>query len=234
MQSENVTMQEEELEIDLKELFGNLLDNWILIAVTTVVAAVIGILGTQLLITPQYKASVNMIVNSRQDSTGSLTNDNITSSKNLRSTYAVILKSNIILNEVIEELQLPDTYKGLSDRITVQAIDSTQVMEVAVEYPDPQVAYQIVEKLVEIAPPVIVDAVEAGSCKVVSQVTVGDEPVSPSLKKNTVLAALIGMVLSMGIIALKVIFRNYILDDDDVAKYLGLPVLAVIPEIEEG
>ena len=234
MQSENVTMQEEELEIDLKELFGNLLDNWILIAVTTVVAAVIGILGTQLLITPQYKASVNMIVNSRQDSTGSLTNDNITSSKNLISTYAVILKSNIILNEVIEELQLPDTYKGLSDRITVQAIDSTQVMEVAVEYPDPQVAYQIVEKLVEIAPPVIVDAVEAGSCKVVSQVTVGDEPVSPSLKKNTVLAALIGMVLSMGIIALKVIFRNYILDDDDVAKYLGLPVLAVIPEIEEG
>lgn len=234
MQSENVTMQEEELEIDLKELFGNLLDNWILIAVTTVVAAVIGILGTQLLITPQYKASVNMIVNSRQDSTGSLTNDNITSSKNLISTYAVILKSNIILNEVIEELQLPDTYKGLSDRITVEAINSTQVMEVAVEYPDPQVAYQIVEKLVEIAPPVIVDAVEAGSCKVVSQVTVGDEPVSPSLKKNTVLAALIGMVLSMGIIALKVIFRNYILDDDDVAKYLGLPVLAVIPEIEEG
>ena len=168
MQSENVTMQEEELEIDLKELFGNLLDNWMLIAVTTVVAAVIGILGTQLLITPQYKASVNMIVNSRQDSTGSLTNDNITSSKNLISTYAVILKSNIILNEVIEELQLPDTYKGLSDRITVEAINSTQVMEVAVEYPDPQVAYQIVEKLVEIAPPVIVDAVEAGSCKVVS------------------------------------------------------------------
>lgn len=234
MQSESITMQEEELEIDLKELFGNLLDNWILIAVTTVVAAVIGMLGTQLLITPQYKASVNMIVNSRQDSTGSLTNDNITSSKNLISTYAVILKSNIILNEVIEELQLPDTYNGLSGRITVQAINSTQVMEVSVEYPDPQVAYEIVEKLVEIAPPVIVDAVEAGSCKVVSQVTVGDEPVSPSLKKNTVLAALIGMVLSMGIIALKVIFRNYILDDEDVAKYLGLPVLAVIPEIEEG
>ena len=175
-----------------------------------------------------------MIVNSRQDSTGSLTNDNITSSKNLISTYAVILKSNIILNEVIEELELPDTYKGLSNRITVQAINSTQVMEVAVEYPDPAVAYEIVDKLVEIAPPVIVDAVEAGSCKVVSQVSVGDEPVSPSLKKNAVLAALIGMIISMGIVVLKVIFRNYILDDEDVAKYLGLPVLAVIPEIEEG
>ncbi len=234
MQSEHNQPQDDELEIDLKELFGNLLDNWILIAVTTVVATVIGILATQLFITPQYKASVNMIVNSRQDSTGSLTNDNITSSKNLISTYAVILKSNIILNEVIEELELEDTYKQLSDRITVAAIDSTQVMEVAVEYPNPAVAYEIVDKLVEIAPPVIVDAVEAGSCKVVSQVTVGDEPVSPSLKKNAVLSALVGMVLSMGIVVLKVIFRNYILDDEDVAKYLGLPVLAVIPEIEEG
>lgn len=227
-------LQEDELEIDLKELFGNLLDNWKLIAITTVLTAIIGILGTALFITPQYKASVNMIVNSRQDSTGSLTNDNITSSKNLISTYAVILKSNIILNEVIEELELEDTYKELSEKITVAAIDSTQVMEVAVEYPDPAVAYQIVEKLVDIAPEVIVDAVEAGSCKVVSQVTVGDEPVSPSMKKNAVLAALIGMVLSMGIVVLKVLFRNYILDDEDVAKYLGLPVLAVIPEIEEG
>lgn len=234
MQTESVQMQEDELEIDLKELFGNLLDNWILIAVTTVAAAIIGILVTLLFITPQYKASVNMIVNSRQDTSGSMTNDNITSSKNLISTYAVILKSNIVLNEVIEELELEDTYKELSERITVQAIDSTQVMEVAVEYPDPQMAYRIIEELTQIAPPVIVDTVEAGSCKVVSLVTVGDDPVSPSLKKNTVLAALIGMVISMGIVALKVIFRNYILDDEDVTKHLGLPILAVIPEIEEG
>ena len=85
----------------------------------------------------------------------------------------------------------------------------------------------------KIAPDVIVDAVEAGSCKVVSQVTVGDNPVSPSLKKNVVLAALIGMVLSMGLVVLKVLFSNHIADDTDVAKYLGLPVLAVIPEIEE-
>lgn len=234
MQSESIQMQEDELEIDLKELFGNLLDNWVLIAVTTVAAAVIGILVTLLFITPQYEATVNMIVNSRQDTSGSMTNDNITSSKNLISTYAVILKSNIILNDVIEELELEDTYKELSERITVQAIDSTQVMEVAVEYPDPQMAYRIVEELTRIAPPVIVDTVEAGSCKVVSLVTVGDEPVSPSLKKNAVLAALVGMVISMGVIALKVIFRNYILDDEDVAKHLGLPILAVIPEIEEG
>ena len=234
MNEEREMVHDDELEIDLKELFGELLEHWIFIAVTTLIAAVAGLLVTKLLITPQYEAKVNMIVNSRQDSTGSLTNDNITSSKNMISTYAVILKSNIILDEVIEELHLDNTYQELSECITVEAIDSTQVMSVSVRYPDPIIAYQIVEKLVEIAPEVIVDAVEAGSCKVVSNVTAGVNPVSPNTTKNIALAALAGMVLSMGIVVLKFLFQNEIVDDQDVAKYLGLPVLSVIPEIEEG
>lgn len=234
MIEERERLQEDELEIDLKELFGNLLEHWIFIVVTTLIAAAAGLLVTKLLLTPQYEANVNMIVNSRQDSTGSLTNDNITSSKNLVPTYAVVLKSNIILDQVIEELQLEVTYKELSNRIAVEAVESTQVMNVAVQYPDPVMAYQIVEKLVEIAPEVLVEVVEAGSCKVVSKVTVGDNPVSPSTKKNVILAALLGMVLSMGIVVLKSLLQNYIADDEDVAKYLELPVLAVIPEVEEG
>lgn len=234
MIEERERLQEDEIEIDLKELIGNLLEHWVFIAVITLIAAVAGLLVTKLMMTPQYEASVNMIVNSRQDSTGSLTNDNITSSKNLVTTYAVILKSNIILDQVIEELQLEDTYKELSSRITVEAVDSTQVMSVSVRYPDPEKAYLIVEKLVEIAPSVIVEAVEAGSCKVVSKATVGENPVSPSTKKNVVMAALLGMILSMGIVVLKSLLQNYIADDEDVAKYLGLPVLAVIPEVEEG
>ena len=234
MIEERERLQEDEIEIDLKELIGNLLEHWVFIAVITLIAAVAGLLVTKLMMTPQYEASVNMIVNSRQDSTGSLTNDNITSSKNLVTTYAVILKSNIILYQGIEELQLEDTYKELSSRITVEAVDSTQVMSVSVRYPDPEKAYLIVEKLVEIAPSVIVEAVEAGSCKVVSKVTVGENPVSPSIKKNVVMAALLGMILSMGIVVLKSLLQNYIADDEDVAKYLGLPVLAVIPEVEEG
>ena len=226
-------LQDDELEIDLKELFGTLLEHWILIVVTTLIAAVAGLLVTKLFITPQYRASVNMIVNSRQDLSGSLSNDNINSSKNLVPTYAVILKSNIILDEVIEELQLEDTYTKLNNRISVEAVNNTQVMKVSVEHPDPQIAYRIIENLVEIAPPVLVDSVEAGSCKVISKVTVGDNPVSPSTTKNTILAAMAGMVLSIGFIVLKSLLQNYIVDDEDIAKYLELPVLSVIPEVEE-
>ena len=107
-------------------------------------------------------------------------------------------------------------------------------MKVAVKDPDPELARKIVKEIAKISPEEIVDSVEAGSCKVVSQVRVPTDPVSPSLKKNVVIAAAAGFVLVVAIILLKSFLENYIVDDDDVQKYLGLPVLGVIPEIEEG
>lgn len=233
-------MEEKELydyneTIDLRELLATLMERWVLIFLVTIAAAVIGFCATTFLITPQYEASVNMIVNSRQDtSSGNLTNDNITSAKNLVSTYAIILKSNTVLDEVIDSLDLNMNYGELYDAVTVQAIDNTQVMKVSVRHADPQIAANIVSMISAIAPDVIVDAVEAGSCKVISKVTAGQEPVSPNVLLNTSVAAVVGIVLAVGVVLLRSMFQNYIKDDSDVQKYLGLPVLGVIPEIAEG
>ncbi len=225
---------EQEEEIDLRELFSELLKNWILIVAALVLCAIVGFAGTKLFIVPQYEASVNMIVNSRQDTSGgNLTNDNITSAKNLVDTYAIILKSNIVLEEVIASLGLEDTYDELSGRVTVEAVDSTQVMRISVKDPDPARAAEIVEAISNVAPAVLVDALEAGSCKVISKVAASEDPVSPSVGRNTAIAALVGMVLAVGFVVLKYMLQNYIEDDADVQKYLELPVLGVIPEIEE-
>lgn len=64
------------------------------------------LLWPAVVITPQYEASINMIVNTRRDNMATVTNDNITSAKNLVSTYAIIIKSNIVLNKVISNLGL--------------------------------------------------------------------------------------------------------------------------------
>lgn len=223
-----------EEEIDLLELCGVLLRNWKVILITTLVAAVMGFAGSKLLLTPQYEASVNMIVNSRQDaSNGNLTNDNITSARNLVSTYAIIIKSNTVLEKVISRLHLDMDYLELYDVVEVEAVDSTQVMQISARDPDPEQARAIVEQIARISPDVIVDAVEAGSCKVISNVAVGENPVSPSTLKNTAIVAMLGFALGVGIIVLKELLQNYIKDDADVLKYLDLPVLGVIPEIEE-
>lgn len=226
-------IQEQYEEIDLREIFSLLKANVVYILITTLAFAIVGFVGTKFLITPQYESSVNMIVNTKQENTGTVSSDNISSAKSLVDTYAIIIKSNTVLYEVINELNLDLDYEELAEKITVSAVNSTQIMKISVTDQDPNVAADIVRAIAEISPDEIVDAVEAGSCKVISRVETTDDPVSPSVLKNTALTGIIGLVLVVAVIIIKDFLSNYIVDDDDVQKYLGLPVLGVIPEVEE-
>ena len=223
------------VEIDLLEVLSIIKANLVWIILAAILFGFGGFAITNYVMTPQYEASVNMIVNTRTDNNSTVSTDTINSAKNLVSTYAIIIKSNTVLNQVIDNLNIKDmNYETLEKKVSVSAINDTQVMRIAVQDPDPELARKIVKEIAKISPEEIVDAVEAGSCKVVSQVRVPAEPVSPSVVKNTAIATLIGIVLVVAIVVIKNLMANYIVDDDDIQKYLGLPVLGVIPEIEEG
>ena len=226
-------------ELDLLELLKLIKHYWYLLVISAVVCAIVGFFGTKYLIVPQYQASVNMIVNTRTDNSSTVSNDSINSAKNLVDTYAIIVKGNTVLNSVIDNLGLAVDgekmkYKDLSDKVKVSAIDDTQVMKITVTDPDPEIASRIVREIATISPNEIVEAVEAGSCKVISQVDVTEKPVSPSKIKNTAIAVAIGIVLATAIIVIRDLVSNYVVDDEDVMKFLDISVIGVIPEIEEG
>ena len=195
-----------------------------------------GILGwgvSAFFLTPRYVASVNMIVNTRTEVSGVITSDNISSAENLVDTYAIIIKSNKVLNEVIKQLNLNTTFEELYENVTVSAINDTQVMKIAVEHVERARARQIVEAIVQIAPDMVKDAVEAGSCKVVSDVHMEKDPVFPNVKMITLLAAVMGMMLTVCVVVLKELLNDFIVDDLDVERKLGIPVLGIIPDMEE-
>lgn len=206
---------------------------WILI-VATVIGGGVGFLGSNMLIEPQYESAITMIVNTKQDNSTVVTNDNITSAQNLVSTYSVILKSNTVLNQVIDRLNLEITYDDLESNVYVNAVDDTQIMRVAVRNSDKEQSASIVNEIASVAPDIIVDTVEAGSCKVISQVMTSDSPVTPNIPKNTILAAAIGLMVAIILITLLTVFKvKKIVDDNDVQKYIDLPILGVIPEVED-
>lgn len=227
-------MQEHEYEqeIDLREVFLLLKHNLIAIVATTLVSAIVGLMITMFLITPQYEASATMIVNTRQDQSATVTNDQIMSAKNLVSTYSIIVRSDTVLMSVINNLKLSETYEELSKKVVVSAVDATQVMRISYQNPDPQYAKTVVQEITKVAPGVIQDMVEAGSVKVISEARVGTEPVSPSIKKNTAIAGILGMVLSVSVVLIKELFNNTFKTSEDIQSRLGLTVLGVIPEID--
>ncbi|MBQ1818143.1 MAG: capsular biosynthesis protein [Clostridia bacterium] len=206
-----------------------------LIIAVTILFGIGGFLFSRYLITPEYESSIMMIVNTKQDNITTVTNDNIQSAKNLVSTYSIIIKSNTVLNQVIENLGLNEEYDTLRHKVYVSAVDDTQVMRIAVRDEDSANATQIINEIASIAPDVIVDAVEAGSCKVISQVVTSDGQVTPNVMKNTVIATAIGFLVVMTAVILINAFRvKKIVTEDDLKKLTGLPILGVIPEVKEG
>lgn len=219
--------------LDIYELIQNIKKHFWILILSILLSGVLGYGGTKCFIEPQYEASITMIVNTRNNTTDNVTNDNITSAQNLVSTYSVIIKSNTILNQVIDRLNLDMNYSELEDNVYVNAVDDTQIMRIAVRNSDKLLAKKIVNEIADIAPTVIVDIVEAGSCKVVSTVDTSEKPVTPNVLKNVLLASAIGGILAtIGITFVSLLKVKNIVDANDLNNCLDLPVLGIIPEIE--
>jgi len=225
---------EENEVIDLVEILYAIRQHLLKVILATVVAAIIGFAASKFLMTPKYDSSALMIVNTRQDVNANVTSDQINSATKLVSTYSIIIKSDTVLQQVIDNLGLNLTYAKLNKRVTVAAVDDTQVMKITVQSDSPEWARQVCEQIITVAPDVIKEAVEAGSVKVISNASLATEPVSPNIKKNTMLAAAVGFVLVIGIIVLQVLLDNKINTEEDVTKYLDMTVLGVIPQYDQG
>ena len=227
------TQLDDEIEIDLWELFQILLKNWLWILLSTLGCAILGLLITMFLITPKYRAEATMIVNTRQDQTATVTNDQITSAQKLVDTYSVIIRSRRVIDPIMVELNIEDDYEDFVEDITVESVDSTQVMSIQVENKNPEVALQVVQEIIDRAPGAIISTVETGSVNVVSEPYVNSEvPVSPSKLKNTAIAAFIGLFVSSGAFLLIAFLDNTFKSEEDIQKQLGLVTIGIIPTTE--
>ena len=221
--------QEGGYEIDLIELFRAIFRKKFLIIFITILCGVLGFAYSSFLATPLYSASAMMIVNSG-DRTGLdyVTQDQIKSSSALVSTYSVIIKSDTVMDQVIEKLGMEDSFDSLIKRVTVTAVDDTQIMRISVVSTDPQVAYAVCDKITKVAPKIIVKTVKAGSVEVIEAAKANEKPVSPSIKRNTAIAALIGMVASVAFVVILSLLDTKIKGEADL-KQADIAVLGVIP-----
>lgn len=223
----------EEDVIDLLRVLKVFRKCWALLLVAGLLFGAAGFAVTKYLMTPKYEASVKMIVNTtKYDENGVIinsSNDNNNLAKNLVDTYGVVIKSSSMLNEVINNMGLGMSTGELEKCISVSAVDDTQVFKISVVTDDVEKSKSIVREITNVAPARILEAVEAGSCKVVSDVDYSNSPVSPDVKKNTAMAAILGMILAFAFAVIRELQYNYITNTDELTQATGLPCLGVIP-----
>lgn len=220
--------QSDVTEIDLLELCREFAKHIVAILLCIILFGGAAGAFSKFMIIPQYKSSSMMYILSKETTLASLADLQIGSQ--LTNDYQIIVKSRPVLQTVIEQLNLDLTYEQFSKRITINNPSNTRILTITTEDADPQLAKDIVDSIARVASDYIAETMEMIPPKLIEEGTVATTKSSPSVAKNTLMGALIGAILMCGIITVKFIMNDSVTTTEDVENYLGISVLASIPE----
>lgn len=225
------------IEIDLVRLLSALWRHFWIILLSMVIFGAAGFGYANYLITPLYQSDVQMYVNNADISVGStsikFSQGDLLAAQGLVDTYIVILNSRPMLDDVIDELELPYSYEQLKDMIAAEAVNGTEVFQITVTDADRKEAKEIANKIAELLPEHISQVVDGSSVRVVQYAVLAGGPCSPSVMKYLCLGIALGFLISAGIIVLRVLLDKRVHDPEDLAKRYDIPVIAVIPDLEK-
>ncbi|MGB6407515.1 Wzz/FepE/Etk N-terminal domain-containing protein [Planococcus sp. 11815] len=192
--------------IRLQDIYNTIRKRIGLIALVTVLSIAIVGLISYFVLSPVYEASTEILVNQSPAEAELLMNENIQANLQLASTYTGILKNPIILDQVMDELNLDMSRAKLSDKISVSNTEQTQLITITVKDENPEMATEIANTTATVFETVIQELMNVDNVTILSPAAFkGDPvPVSPNPILNMAVAAIIGVMLALGIVLLLV------------------------------
>lgn len=222
---------DDEVQIDLLELVYALKKKLWLIVLGLIIGAVGVGLYSKILMTPMYESTAMVYVLSKETTLTSLADLQIGSQ--LTKDYSVLVTSRPVLEQVIEKQQLDMTVDELEEMVRIGNPADTRILTITVSDTDPVRAQVLAEAVARTSSDYIGDIMEMIPPKIIEEGVPAEEPSSPNVIKNAAIGGLAVAVLISGIICLGVIMDDTIKTEEDVEKYLGLTVLASIPDADE-
>lgn len=229
----NQEMNDDELTIDLAELFMQWWNKLHIILLIGILFALVGFFGTKFLIIPKYTSVTKVYVLTRQDSSTGITYNDLQVGTQLTKDYVELVKSRPVLERVIAVLNLDMEPDELAKQISAETQTDTRIIAISVEDENPREAKKIADALREAVSVQITEVTDADSVNMVEDGSLPTKPSSPNTVKNTAIGGMLGIFLVMGIIAFFFITDDTVKTPDDVEKYLGLNVLTSVPVAEE-
>lgn len=221
--------------ISLQDLFKTLKKRLGMITLLTLLAITIAGVVSFLVLTPIYESSTQILVNQEKTDATQAINQNIQADLQLINTYSVIIKSPAILDEVQQQLNLDMTVEALNNKISVNTAENSQVVNVAVQDEDPALAVDIANTTATVFEKEIKNLMNVDNVSVLSPAVLKDNPspVAPNPMLNMAIAAVIGLMLGIGIAFLLEYLDTTMKNDQDIEDILGIPLLGVISPIQE-
>lgn len=224
----------ETIELDLREVFRAVYKKAWLVILCALLAGALMFTYTFCFVTPLYQASVTIYVNNGGDNdTGSISSTDLAVALRLVTTYVNILKSDTVLEKVIEDAGVEYTAEDVRKMVTAEPVEETEMFKVMVTAPDPHEAAKIANSVAAVAPTEIAAIIDGSAAKIIDYAKVPTERYSPSYTMNTLIGLFVGALLAVIVLVLCEILDTHVKGKDDLAKICPIPVIGLIPDITE-
>lgn len=216
--------------IDLREYFGIIKKRFWIIALITVIAAVVSGIISFFMLKPVYEAKSTLIVNTeKNEETQMITGDQFSVTQKLAVTYGEIIKSRAVLEDVIKNLKLDNEYEELANNVTVSPVKDTQIISISVQDTNKQKARDIANEIPKVFKKEAKRITKANDIQVIDKAILPQNPIKPNKMMNMAIAAVLGAMIGLFVVFLIEYLDNKLKTPQDIEKHLGLSVLGVVP-----
>ena len=221
-------------EIDLKELFDFLKEKIALLLVITIGVCLVGCVYGLFIQKPMYRSYTTVILGSNENNTSSITQNDIALNKNLVNTYAQIVTSRRVLNQVIDELNLNMSYESLKGKINVTALNNTEIIKITVSDRNAIQAKNIANVTANYFSKEVVELYNMNNVNILDSAIEAKNPYNINVAKQFIIYFVVGFVLGAGVLFIIFYFDRTIKSVEQVEQKIKLPILGSVQQYGKG
>lgn len=223
----------EEQVIRLDELFESLKKRWLMIASITLIATIISAALSFFVIKPQYEASTKVFIGKDESDTQGYSQNDVMMYQKLMKTYSETIKTRDLVAKALNKTSYDLEAGDVLNNLTVVSVTDTQILQIKYKSNDPKEAMVVIEKVADEFIKTSKELVPNGNIKIIEEVKLPENPVSPNKKMNIAIAFLLGLMVSVGLAFLLEFLDNTFKTKEQLERELDIPVIGTIPTVKE-
>ena len=219
-----------EQEIDLREIFFIIRKRIGMLVAITLLGLALSAVVSFYVMTPVFRTSTTLIVIKEDQPV--VDQGTLMLNRQLVKTYAQIIQSRTVAEEVIRSLGLDISPEALQNQITVQAVGDTEILRIDLVDPNPRRAQILANRVADVFMVQIEGIMKIENVSIIDRAIVPAEPFKPRPMLNMAIGTVLGGMLALGLAFVLEYMDNTIKTPDDVQNHMGLPILGGIPHFD--
>lgn len=239
MENEKTTIPQTEaaprnIEVNIIPLLTAVAKKLWLILLCAIIGMLLFRVGTYVLIKPTYLSSFTAYVNNKAETErDAIAAQDIQASKELVETYSRILTSNSVLEAAADFCNLDMPYEVLSQCVTTEIVNKTQLIKVNVVTTDKTTSFKLAQAIAKIAPVQMSRIIKGSSMEIVDAAKEPKGRFGPNYFTASLFGFLTGAVLALAYVLIQYFRDDTMKNEADLEARYNLPVVGIIPNMLE-